>query len=112
MEVVTPNSSHTLTIYSRENIGDAVAIVYNEQTNDNEKKPITTTYNEGKLTFTLDYEMTEGNNYFVIINNQSESEEIAKFKIFCTSATDLQRYALSDGKYTYAPKSGNKFVTV
>ncbi len=111
MEVVTPNSSHTLTIYSRENIGDAVAIVYNEQTNDNEKKPITTSYTEGRLSFTLVYDMTEGNNYFVILNADGQDKELAKFKVFCTDSTDLQRYALTDGKYTFAPETSNKFKT-
>ena len=112
MEVVTPNISHTLTIYGRENVGNAVAVVYDEQSNTNNPQTVSTTYNEGKLTFTLEYDMTEGNNYFLILNNEAGSEELAKVKLFCTSATDLQRYALTDGKFTYAPASDNEFVTV
>lgn len=111
MEVVIPNSTHTLTIYGRENVGAAVAIVYNEQTKGKESVNVVTSYAEGRLSFTLAYDMTEGNNYFVILNQEGIDKELCKFKVFCTSATDLQRYALSDGKYTFAPETSNTFKT-
>ena len=111
MEVVTPNSTHTLTIYGRENVGNAIAVVYNEQTKGKESVNIVTSYTEGRLSFTLAYDMTEGNNYFVILNADGQDKELAKFKIFCTDSTDLQRYALTDGKYTFAPETSNKFKT-
>ena len=111
MEVVTPNSTHTFTVYGRETQEDAVVIVYNEQNKDKQEVTVPTIYSEGRLTFNLVYDMEEGNNYFIIVNDPIESKELCKFKVFCTSATDLQRYALSDGKYTFAPDTSNTFKT-
>ncbi len=111
MEVVVPNSNHTFTVYGRETLGDAIAVVYNEQTKERNEIDVNTMYTEGRITFDLTYDMEEGNNYFIILNEEDADKELCKFKVFCTSATDLQRYALSDGKYTFAPDTDNTFKT-
>ena len=112
MEVVNVSATHDLTIFARENVGNATAIVYNEQTKNQESQIVATTYNAGKLTFTLAYQTSEGDNYFVILNNEAGTEELAKFKMYCTDATDLQRYSVSDGQFTEpnTATNSNEFI--
>ncbi len=91
------------------NVGANIDVnTLDESTNVEVPVSVSATFSEGLMTFSNDFDLVEGRYYFVIVSQGTE--EICKFKIFCTDQTDLQNYKITDGDFVTAPQSSDEII--
>ena len=68
------------------------------------------TYTNDKSRLVIDAETVNDTFYYVIV--YQGSYEIAKFKVFATTQTDLPKYEITQGQFTEAPQGSNDFIVL
>ena len=68
------------------------------------------TYTNDKSRLVISSETVNDTFYYVIV--YQGTYEIAKFKVFATTQTDLPKYEITQGQFTEAPQGSNDFIVL
>lgn len=99
--------THSISVYIRQEVTTATAVVLEEETQIETTSIITGTYASGVLTFTLTHTFLDKRFYFLELS--SEGVNINKSKIFATTETDLEAFSMNTDYYTTITKDAKTF---
>ena len=79
-------------------------LITDEETNTSTTESLTATQEANYLHITPSYNFVEGRYYTIKI---SGSNEIYRGKVYCTNQTDLEKFSINSGEFTYYEDTDN-----
>jgi len=106
MHIVTTTDS-TITFVPRAFETSVSVKITDEETNTSTTESLTATISTNFLVVEPSYTFVEGRYYNIKV---SGSNEIYRGKVYCTNQTDLEKFSVNSGEFTYYEDNDNQYI--
>ena len=104
---IVSTTSNTITFAPRLVETSVSVKITDEETNTSTTESLTATISGNFLVINPSYTFVEGRYYNIKVTG---SEELYRGKVYCTDQTDLEKFSVNSGEFTYYNDNDNQYI--